>query len=86
MVQGASEPNQSIGLGAVWLAVVLILALARLLSERPFSKRKEQLMDVIQKRITNSTTNTSRKFWQYLLETIWAIGAGVLAAPLATLS
>jgi hypothetical protein len=86
LVQGASEPNQDIGLGAAWLAVVLILALVRLLSEWHTSKRKEKRMNVVQKYDTNSTTKTPRKFWQYLLETIWATGAGVLAAPLATLS
>ncbi|MDC7802394.1 hypothetical protein PP359_00510 [Sphingomonas sp. BLCC-B65] len=86
LVQGASEPNQNLGLGAVWLAVVLILTLVRLLSERRISKRKEKPMNTVQKQNTNSTTNIPRKFWQYLLETIWATGAGVLAAPLATLS
>jgi hypothetical protein len=86
LVQGASEPTHNLGLGAVWLAVVLILALVRLFSERHICKRKEKPMNTVQKPNTNSTTNTPRKFWQYLLETIWATGAGVLAAPLATLS
>ncbi|TFV81791.1 hypothetical protein E4V99_12565 [Microbacterium sp. dk485] len=86
MVQGASESTRNLGLGAVWLAVALILALVRLLGERRICKRKEKPMDAVQKPNTNSTTNTPRKFWQYLLETIWATGAGVLAAPLATLS
>jgi hypothetical protein len=86
LVQGASEPTHNLGLGAVWLAVVLILALVRLLSDRHLCKRKEKPMNAVPKPNTNSTTNTPRKFWQYLLETIWATGAGVLAAPLATLS
>lgn len=43
-------------------------------------------MNPVQKRNTNSTTKTPRKFWQYLFETIWATGAGVLATPLATLN
>lgn len=80
LVQGASEPNQNIGLGAAWLAVVLGLALVRLLSEYHTSKRQETRMNVVQKHDTNSTTKTPRKFWQYLLETIWATRAGVLAA------
>lgn len=87
MVQGASESNHNLGLGAVWLAVVLALALVRFLSERHIRcKRKEKPMNAIQKPNTNSTSKNPRKFWQYLLETIWATGAGVLAAPLATLN
>lgn len=60
LVQGASEPNQNLGLGAVWLAVVLILTLVRLLSERRISKRKEKPMNTVQKQNTNSTTNIPR--------------------------
>jgi hypothetical protein len=87
LVPGASESNHNLGLGAVWLAVVLTLALVRLLSERHITcKRKGEPMNAVQKPSTNSTSNSPRTFWQYLLETIWAAGAGAIAAPLATLS
>lgn len=43
-------------------------------------------MNKTQKQNTNSTSNNPRNFWHYMLETIWATGAGVLAAPLATLN
>lgn len=36
--------------------------------------------------MTNNSTNgnTSRNYQQYLFETIWAVGAGALAGPLAS--
>lgn len=87
LVQGASESSHDFGLGTVWLAVVLILAFVRLLSERHVKcKRKEKPVNTVQKPGTNSASNTPRKFWHYLLETIWATGAGVFATSLATLS
>lgn len=86
LVQGASESTHILGLGAVWLAVVLALAVVRLQSERHVRKQKEKPMNAIQKPNTNSKPPSSRKFWQYLLETIWATGVGAVAAPLATLS
>ncbi|NYD40065.1 hypothetical protein BJZ21_000148 [Nocardioides panaciterrulae] len=35
---------------------------------------------------TKKSNTSARKYWQYLLETIWAVGAGVMVSPLATLS
>lgn len=86
LVQGASESDYSHGLGAAWLAVVLALAVVRLFSERHICEPKEKPMNAIQKLNTNSTSSNPRTFGHYLLETIWATGAGALAAPLATLS
>jgi hypothetical protein len=37
-------------------------------------------------RVPNSRPAQPRRFWQHLLETIWAAGAGVLGTSLATLS
>jgi len=37
-------------------------------------------------RVPNSRPVQPRRFWQHLLETIWAAGAGVLGTSLATLS
>lgn len=35
---------------------------------------------------TKRPNTSARKYWQYLLETIWAVGSGVMVSPLATLS
>lgn len=35
---------------------------------------------------TKKSNTSARKYWQYLFETIWAVGAGVMVSPLATLS
>lgn len=35
---------------------------------------------------TKKSDTSTRKYWQYLLETFWAVGARVMASPLATLS
>lgn len=73
-------------LGTVWLAVALLLAFVRLLSEIPArNKRKENRMEAIPVSAPVSQSATQRRFWQYLLETIWAAGAGVLGTSLATL-
>lgn len=34
----------------------------------------------------NNKSGRTRKYWQYVLETLWAAGAGVIGSPLATLS
>ncbi len=74
-------------LGTVWLAVTLALAFVRLLSEIPGrDKRKEKRMKATRASVPNSQSGQPRKFLQYLLETIWAAGAGVLGTSLATLS
>lgn len=87
LVQGVSEPTQNIGLVAAWLAVAPVLALVRLLSERPLlGKRKEKLMNAGQKHDADRQPKAPRKFSQYIGETIWAAGAGVLGTSLATLS
>ena len=64
------------------------LALMRLLSENSIRRlRRGNNMDANKGRHSSKKSNTStRKYWQYLLETMWAVGAGVMASPLATLS
>ena len=69
---------------------VLLLAVVRLLSERSFGiarrgqyvRRKRWLIVRTGKRIrTHSKSDSStRSFKQYVAETIWAYGAGVMAA------
>ena len=74
-------------LGTVWLAVTLALAFVRLLSEIPGrEKRKEKRMKATRASVPNSQSGQPRKFLQYLLETIWAAGAGVLGTSLAVLT
>lgn len=71
----------------MWLAVALALALVRLFSELPsHGNRKEKRVKASKASVPNSQSAQPRKFWQYLLETIWAAGAGVLGTSLATLS
>lgn len=73
-------------LGTVWLVVGLALAFLRLLSEIPARvTRKEDRMKVAKASASVSQPAPPRRFWQYLLETIWAAGAGVLGTSLATL-
>lgn len=70
-----------------WIATLLGLALIRLLSEIRFrTNQKEVAMASNKKRSHSHQSRCSRKFWQYICETIWAVGAGAMAAPLATLS
>jgi hypothetical protein len=65
---------------------LLGLAIVRLVSERCFRSlkstgrkvRKEQKMDTKKKAFKHK--DKSRSFWQYLAETIWTYGAGVMAA------
>jgi len=74
-------------LGTVWLAVALALAFVRLLSDIPGrDKRKENRMKATRVSVSNSRLAVPRRVGQYLLETIWATGAGVLGTSLATLS
>lgn len=80
LVQGAIEST-------VWLAVALALAFVRLLSEAPvWSSRTENRMKANKASVPNSRPAQPRRFWQYLLETIWAAGVGVLGSSLATLN
>jgi hypothetical protein len=69
------------------LAALISLALVRMLSEVRISGIKERGIRVNFERFLKKVKQTiriSRKFWQYLLETIWAIGAGALVSPLAS--
>lgn len=64
---------------------LLGLAIVRLVSERRFRSRKstgrkvrkEQKMNA--KKKVSKRKDKSRSFWQYLAETIWTYGAGVMA-------
>ena len=66
-----------------------ILAFVRLLSEQPIGLLwKERKMRASKRATKNSHKSTvhRRNYRQYLAETMWAVGAGVMASPLAALS
>jgi hypothetical protein len=81
LVEGVSGAGVMLGLA--------ILALVRLFSEHPFgSNGRDNKMNDSNRapKQTRVSTVQCRNYWQYLAETIWAVGAGALASPLATLS
>ena len=86
LVLGVSGPRfDSWGLAGGFVAL-LILALVRLLSDAPMrAEAKEVRMNSkkINKAVRRKYSST-RRFWQYLLETLWAAGAGFIGSPLAT--
>jgi hypothetical protein len=65
---------------------LLGLAIVRLMSERRFRSRKStgrkvrKEQKVNAKKKASKRKDKSRSFWQYIAETIWAYGAGVMAA------
>lgn len=88
LVQGASGPGSNPWVLAGGLAALMILALVRLLSEVPFgATKKEKAMGECSRRVREDRPiDRTRKYWQFLLETMWAAGAGVIGSPLAALS
>ena len=88
LAEGASGPGFEFWGIAGGFAVLVLLALVRLLSELPTGgTRKETRMNAKQMMSSNSKSiGRARSFWQYLLETVWAAGAGAIGSPLATLS
>lgn len=79
LASGSSSNLHSFVRVAIWF---LALGLLRLISERTI------FHSIFRKgtHMTNNSTNgnTSRNYQQYLFETIWAVGAGALAGPLAS--
>lgn len=86
LAEGASGPGSIPWVLAGSLAGLVFLAFVRLLSEIPVEMiQKGDAMNV-RTAMRNKLRNRTRKYWQYLLETMWAAGAGVMVSPLAALS
>ena len=83
-------PGSKLGASIAAVLVVLVLAAMRLFSERPFRpmsltiqwlrKRYNMLSKESFASSMNTKISTSRNYFQYVLETTWALGAGVMAA------
>lgn len=61
----------------------LALSMVRLLSERPFGRsRKETPMKKwrSKKNTSNNPNSPKRRYWQYMLETVWAGASGAVVA------
>lgn len=58
----------------------VVLALFRLLSERSLFTLKEKKM----KNNKHTKKAKPRKFINYVFETLWAVGAGVIGSPLGS--
>lgn len=89
MAEGASGLRFETWGIAGGFAALAGLALMRLLSEtslRGFRKGNHMRANKGRHSNTKKSNTSARKYWQYLLETFWAVGAGVMASPLATLS
>ena len=85
-VEGASESRFDFWTVAGGLAFLMALAFVRLLSERPErASRKETKMNGRHK-ATQINSSSHRTYLQFMLETIWTTGAGVMVTSLATLS
>lgn len=86
LVLGASGPGfDSRGLAGGFVAL-LILALVRLLSDAPTRAGAKEVRVNSKKidKVVRRKYGSTRRFWQYALETVWAAGAGFLGSPLAT--
>lgn len=93
-----ADPVQIWGFAIEGLAGLLVLSFIRLLSERGIPRGADLMNNIRKminkarsRRISgrNAMTTTrkgtveeARKCWQYMLETVWAGGAGVIAARL----
>ena len=66
--------------------LVMALALVRLLSDRPRRAARKEVEMNVRHKATQTNIRPNRTYLQYLLETIWTAGAGVVVTSLATLS
>lgn len=85
-VEGASESRFDLWTVTGGLVFVMALAFVRLLSERPVGVRRKGGIMNSQHRAAQVNIQPHRTYLQYIWETIWTTGAGVMAASLATLS
>jgi len=88
------DPLQKWGVILEVVVALLILGVVRLVSDwsRPNThddndnqERKSPMRANITKKFYNNVTawrsqSSGRKFWQYVIESMWAYGAGVMAA------
>lgn len=87
LVEDASGPgsNPWVLVGG-FVLLTLLLPPVRLLSEIPTGTNKEENRMNGKQNKKKSNSNRTRKLWQYLMETMWAAGAGAIGSPLAALS
>lgn len=79
LASGSSSNLHSFVRVTIWF---LALGLLRLISERTIRHSIFRKGTHMTKNTTNG--NISRNYLQYLFETLWAVGAGALAGPLAS--